>query len=199
MRDNGTLTRRDILWRCAAATAVGGLAPVARAADAGGRFPQSIAFWCFNSAGEKWDIDTTCRVAKELGCKSVELAAPEEWGVVKKYGLVCAIALNGMPGAPFVKGFNNPRYQDEVIARAKQSIDACAEASFPNVIAFTGYKWRDAEDPKSGEISREEGADNCVKGLKQLIGHAEKKGVNVCIEHLNTRDSSHPMKGHPGY
>ena len=29
--------------------------------------------------------------------------------------------------------------------------------------------------------------------------HAEKKGVNICLEHLNTRDDTHPMKGHPGY
>jgi len=28
---------------------------------------------------------------------------------------------------------------------------------------------------------------------------AEKRGVTVCLEHLNTRDGSHPMKGHPGY
>ena len=34
---------------------------------------------------------------------------------------------------------------------------------------------------------------------KQIIGHAEKKGVNVCLEMLNTRDGSDPMKGHPGY
>ena len=90
---------------------------------------------------------------------------------MKKYGLICAMAPNGMPGAPFVKGYNNPKYHEELITRAKQSIDACSEAGFPSVIAFTGYKWREAEDPKSGEISREEGADNCVKGLKQLVGH----------------------------
>jgi hydroxypyruvate isomerase len=69
----------------------------------------------------------------------------------------------------------------------------------PAVIAFTGYKWRDADDPSSGEISLEEGADNCVKGLKAIAAHAEKKGVTICLEHLNTRDGSHPMKGHPGY
>ena len=28
---------------------------------------------------------------------------------------------------------------------------------------------------------------------------AEQAGVTVCLEHLNTRDDSHPMKGHPGY
>src|SRR5688500_7409673 len=92
MKQNCTFTRRDALRAAAAATALAAVAPVTRAADAGGRFPQSIAFWCFNSAGEKWDIDTTCRVARELGCKSVELAAPEDWATLKKYGLVCAIA-----------------------------------------------------------------------------------------------------------
>lgn len=199
MGANRLVTRRDALRAATAATALSGLSNKSVAADAAGRFPQSIAFWCFNSAGEKWDIDTTCRVAKELGCKSVELAAPEDWAALKKYGLVCAIALNGMPGAPFVKGFNNPRYHEEVITRTKQMIDACATAGFPNVIAFTGYKWRDAEDPKSGEIPRDEGAANCVKGLKQVAGYAEQKKVSICLEHLNTRDSSHPMKGHPGY
>ena len=58
-----------------------------------------------------------------------------------------------MPGTPFVKGFNNPKYHDEVIAATTKMIDACVDAGYPAVIAFTGYKWRDAEDPKSGEIS----------------------------------------------
>ena len=40
---------------------------------------------------------------------------------------------------------------------------------------------------------------NCVSGLKKIAPYAEKKGVNICLEHLNTRDDSHPMKGHPGY
>ena len=138
-------------------------------------------------------------MAKGLGCQSVEIVDPEDWGVLKKHGLICAIAPNGMPGAPFMKGFNNPKYHDEVIARTKKKIDACADAGFPSVIAFTGFKWRDAEDPTSGEISREEGADNCVAGLKKIIPYAESKGVTICLEHLNTRDNTHPMKGHPGY
>ncbi len=201
---NGLLLSRRHVLSGAAAAALAGLAPrVARAADgpaaSRGRVKQSIAYWCFNSAGEKWDIDRTCRVAKELGCPSVELVETEHWPVLKKYGLVCAMAYNGMPGAPFVKGYNNPRYQEEVITRTKKAIDDCATAGFPNVIAFTGYKWRDAEDPRSGEIPREEGADNCVRALKQVAGYAEKKGVSVCLEHLNTRDQTHPMKGHPGY
>lgn len=164
-----------------------------------GRIKQSIVFWCFNVAGEEWDIEKTCQVASSLGCKSIEICGPETWPTLKKHGLTCAIAPNGMPGAPFMKGFNNPKYHEEVITTTSKMIEDCAVAGFPAVIGFTGYKWRDAEDPKSGEISLEEGADNCVAGLKKIALLAEKKGVTLCLEHLNTRDSSHPMKGHPGY
>lgn len=201
-----SLDRRRLLKgtvAAGAATAVSQLAqPMAQAAGtavSSGRIKQSIVFWCFNVAGEQWDVAKTCQVAKELGCVSVELVEPKDWGELNKHGLTCAIAPNGMPGAAFMTGFNNPRYHDEVIARTKQAIDACALAGFPGVIAFTGYKWRDADDPASGEISREEGADNCVAGLKKTARHAERKGVNICLEHLNTRDDTHPMKGHPGY
>ena len=164
-----------------------------------GRIKQSIVHWCFNIAGEKWDVERSCQVAQELGCVGLEIVPPAEWPILKKHGLICALASNGMPGAPFVKGFNNRAYHDQVIACTKQAIDDCAAAGFPNVIAFTGYKWRDAEDPNSGEISLEEGADNCVAGLKQIAAYAEKQKVNVLLEHLNTRDHTHPMKGHPGY
>src|SRR5262245_60959496 len=67
-----------------------------------GRVKQSIAFWCFNARGEKWDVDKMCTVAKELECPSVELISPDHWLQLKKNGLVCAMASNGMPGAPFV-------------------------------------------------------------------------------------------------
>ena len=164
-----------------------------------GRIKQSLVYWCFNVAGEKWDTEQMCQVAKRLGLTSIELLDPEHWPTLKKHGLTCAIAPNGMPGAPYMRGFNNPKYQAEVIARTTKMIDDCADAGVPSVIAFTGYKWRDADDPKSGEISREEGFDNCVAGFKKIVGHAEKKGVTICIEHLNSRDSTHPMKGHPGY
>lgn len=164
-----------------------------------GRIRQSIVFWCFNIAGEHWDLDRMCQITRDLGCDAVEIVPPEDWGTLQKYGLKCALAPCGMPGAPFVKGFNNPACHAEVIAATKQAIDASAAAGCPNVIAFTGYKWRNAEDPSSGEISTEECFANCVAGLKQVVGYAEEQGVTLCLEHLNTRDSSHPMKGHPGY
>ncbi|MEX2213597.1 MAG: TIM barrel protein [Phycisphaeraceae bacterium] len=204
------VSRRSLLGGTAAAlgaaalagcktTGAGGAVKAQGPAATNKRINQSVVFWCFNMMGDKWDIEKTAQVAVLLGCKSVELCGPAEWPTLKEHGLTCAIAPNGMPGAPYVKGFNNPKYHDEVIAVTTKMIDDCAAAGIPSVIAFNGYKWRDAEDPKSGEISREEGAANCVAGIKKIIGHAEKKGVTICIEHLNTRDDTHDMKGHPGY
>ena len=195
------IDRRHVLQTAAGAALVAAAgSSTSSGADAmKGRIKQSLVYWCFNIAGDKWDIEKMCQVAKDLGVGSIELAPPEVWPTIKKHGLTCAIAPNGMPGEPFKKGFNNPRYQDEVIARTTAAIDACAAAGFPAVIAFTGYKWRDADDPTSGEISAAAGADACVAGLKRIAGHAEQRGVTICVEHLNSRDDTHPMKGHPGY
>jgi hydroxypyruvate isomerase len=164
-----------------------------------GAIKQSVAQWCFGSVG--WSVADTVRAATSLGCPSVELVDPPDWDLLRDNDLVCAIALNGMPGAPFIKGLNNPAYHEEVIGRTKEMIDACgaSDGLCRQVIAFTGYKYRDAEDPTSGEISLDEGEDNCVKGLRALGEYAEPHGVTISIEMLNTRDDTHPMKGHPGY
>lgn len=179
----------------AAESKLGGKRPLVRR----GRIRQSLAYWCLNAPPWNWDIEQICSIAVELGCESVELVPPELWPALRKHGLTCALAHNGMPDPVFRKGLNNLRYHEEVIARTKAAIDQAADFAVPNVIAFTGYQWRDAEDPTSGEISLAEGAANCVKGLTELGAYAEKRNVTLCLEHLNTRDGSSPMKGHPGY
>ena len=85
-----------------------------------------------------------------------------------------------------MKGFNNPAYHEEVIAVTKKTIDACAEAGFPSVIAFTGYKCKDADDPKSGEITRDDGEENCVKGLKEIAGYAETEEASRSASSTST-------------
>jgi hydroxypyruvate isomerase len=192
----GGISRRDMLRMAAGASAVGAAAlalPSCAALDKGvkravtkGRIKQSIVYWCF---AKYWDIEKTCQIARQLGCKSVELVGPEDFSTLKKYGLTCAIAPCGMPDPPFVKGFNNPKYQDMVIAKTRETIDACADYNFPSVIAFTGFR----ED-----IPDYVGIKNCVSGFKKIIGYAEKKKVNLCLEILNSRVAVE-MKGHPGY
>lgn len=147
-----------------------------------GRINQSIVYWCFE---KYWDIEATCKIAGQLGCKSVELVDPKEWPTLKEHGLVCAIANSH----GFDKGMNNPAYHDMCIAKMRDSIDACAQFGFPNVITFTGFR----ED-----IPDDVGITNCVNGYKKIVGYAEEKKVNLCLEILNSRVDVE-MKGHPGY
>ena len=151
-----------------------------------GRINHSIAHWCF---APHWELEEMCNVAKILGCKSIELVGPNDFATLKKHGLVCALAPNGTPDPPFVKGFNNPKYHDMVISKTQETIDACAEYNFPSVIAFTGFR----ED-----IPDDVGIENCVTGLKKIAGYAEKKKITLCLEILNSRVAEE-MKGHPGY
>jgi hydroxypyruvate isomerase len=163
-----------------------------------GRIRQSLTYWCLNTDWN-WDIDRISTTAKDLGCEGVELVSPEMWPTLRKHGLQCAMAPNGMPDPPFQKGVNNLKYHDQVVATTKHAIDQASDFGAPNVIAFTGYKWRDPEDPKSGEIPLAEGAANSVKALLELGKYAAEKNVTLCLEQLSTRDHTHPMKSHPGY
>jgi len=156
-----------------------------------GRINQSVAHWCFE---EYWSLEKTCQIAKQLGCKSIEVVGPETWPTLKKYGLVCALA----PSHMFIRGVNNPLHWDECLSKLRDAIDATAEAGFKNVITFTGAADTSGEE-KGSKVDSEQGAKNCVKAYKKIIGYAEKKKVNLCLEQLNTRDDTHPMKGHPGY
>lgn len=186
MSDAGSINRRDVLCAAgaAAAGALGGqaMAEEGKAATKG-RIRQSIVYWCFK---KYWSFEETAKLAKKLGVQSIELADPELWPILKKYDLDCAIA----GSHSFKVGFNNPDNWEACIAKVKERIDAAADFGCKNVISFTGY---------ANGVSPDEGAKNCVTGFKKVIGYAEKKGVNICLEMLNTRDDTHPMKGHPGY
>ncbi len=164
-----------------------------------GRIRQAVVAWPYMLFGEKWDLGGVCRAARDLGCPALDLVGPDDWPTLESAGLTCAVALNGMPGPPYMKGLNNPRYHEEVLSRTRRRIEECAQAKVPSVIAFTGYRWRDAENPTSGEIPRDEATANTVKGLKALARDAERHGVTIVLEHLNTRVADHDFKGHPGY
>jgi hydroxypyruvate isomerase len=192
------ISRRDLLTGVAG-VAVAAMAPAAcsatveystAAAESAcvrkGRINQSLTYWCYQ---KYWNVEQFCQVAKQLGCTAVGLVEPEDWPILKKHGLICGLTSSHM----FVQGMNNPAYQPMCIEKMRRSIDNNAEAGFPSVITFTGFSTTEA-----GTISPEEGITNCVNGYKKIIGYAEKKGVNLCLEILNSRDPVE-MKGHPGY
>jgi hydroxypyruvate isomerase len=206
-----SVNRRQLLQ--VAAGAVGALAlpgvipaaePEVEKVASKGNIRHSAVPWCFEPY---WSFDELCKIASQLGCKSVELCPPTDWPTVKKYGLTCAIA----PSHLFVQGMNNPKYQAGCLEMLRKRIDECADAGVKTVITFTGYaeesgEWADGVNPdltklppNRAKIDPETGANNCVTGFKKIMGYAEEKKINLAMEMLNTRAGDHPMKGHPGY
>ncbi|WZP00675.1 TIM barrel protein [Isosphaeraceae bacterium EP7] len=191
--DRQGTSRRQMLGAAAGATLLGSLATQAASAaetkkPRNGRIKQSLVHWCY---AETWDVPEMCKVAKDLGCGSIELIDPKYFPVLKEHGLTCAIGTIDMaPEPPFTQGFNNPKHRDKVMKATKEAIDACSAFGCKNVITFTGM---------ADGISREQGAANCVEAYKEIVPYAAAKNVTLCLEMLNTRATDHPMKGHPGY
>lgn len=161
---------------------------------------QSVAAWCFARGSAVWTLDQVAAAARRTGCSSVELLLPDEIPTVARHGLTCALTQVDLgPYPPFAKGFNNPRYRAEVLAATRRAIAGAAANGSPNVIAFTGMRQRDLDDPTAGDIPDDEGLAECITGLTEVARDAERAGVNVCLEMLNTVPDQDPMKGHPGY
>jgi hydroxypyruvate isomerase len=187
------ISRRSALQSAVAAAAGAVAAPafgadpkpaeIAGPAATKGRIKQSLVNWCYS---KYWKDEELAKVAKQLGCVSVELIDPKQWDTLKKYGLTCAIASSH----GYMQGMNNPKYQERALKILRERIDQCADAGVPSVITFTGMRENIPDDV---------GMENCVKGFKQIIGHAEKKGINLCLEMLNSRHANGFMQGHPGY
>ena len=145
--------------------------PAADATPLAGRLKQSVCRWCYS----KIPLEELCGAAKDIGLKSVELLGEKEWGVPKQFGLTCAMA-NGPSTIPV--GFNRPNEHDRLVAESERLLNLVAQEGFPNMIVFSGN--RDG-------MSDGEGLENCVTGLKRVTPIAERLGVTVCMELLNSK------------
>lgn len=147
------------------------------------RIRQSIMGWTF----DPMPTPDLARLCKEIGLVAMEGVGREHYPMIRELGL--EISLVGSHG--FAEGPVNRTNHPKVVRALREAIDVAVQAGSTKVITFTGMR-----EPG---ITTEVGANNCVDAWKQVIGYAEEKKVTLCLEHLNSRDSSHPMKGHPGY
>lgn len=182
MSEDREVSRRSFLEASIGMAATGSLAPhltgeVPLAAEPRlrGRLNQSVCRWCYDTI----PLDNLCRAAADMGLKSVELLDETEWAVPAKYGLTCAMA-NG-PSTIKV-GFNRPREHDRLVADGERRLALLADLHLPNLIVFSGN--RDG-------MSDGEGLQNCVAGLQRLTPPAERLGVTVCMELLNSKVDHH--------
>jgi len=148
-----------------------------------GRIRQSVMGWCFKPM-PALELAKHCR---DIGLVGIEGISAKDYPAVRELGL--KISLVSSHG--FKKGPVNRDNHEYCIKTLKERIDLAVEVGCPSVITFTGMSEKG--------IDHDAGAKNCIDCWKQVIGYAEQKEINLVLEHLNSRDDSHPMKGHPGY
>jgi len=147
-----------------------------------GRIRQSVYSWCFEPMPEEQLI----RACHRMGIPAMDVSE-KQFPLLRQLGMqVAMVSSHGFARGP-VSRDNHPF----CIERLKAAIDTAVRWGSANVITFTGMRVKGMSDA--------EAARNCVECWKNVIGYAESKGINLCLEILNTRDATHPMKGHPGY
>ena len=95
------------------------------------------------------------------------------------------------PDPPFVKGFNNPKYRDQVIKATRDAIDACAEYRLQERDLLHRHAARTSPTTSARRTAS--------RASSRSSATPRRRGVTLCLEMLNTRATTHPMKGHPGY
>jgi hydroxypyruvate isomerase len=144
---------------------------------------QTIMGWCFKPM-DTLELASHC---KSIGLRGMEGIDKKYYPDVKAMGL--DISLVGSHG--FSNGPCNPKFQDEVVTKLTESINLAADVGCKKVITFTGMKF--------DGMDREAAIKGCIDTWKKVLPLAEQKGITLVLEHLNSRDNTHPMKGHPGY
>ena len=147
------------------------------------RVKQSIMGWTFNPM----PTEELAKACKALGMHAMEGVDAKHYPFIRELGL--KIAITGSHG--FAKGPCDPAHREASAAAIRKGIDLAASVDCPNVITFTGMRVKDLTD--------EQMTRNCVETWKSVAAYAEEKKVTICLEHLNSRDGSKPMTGHPGY
>lgn len=193
--------RRDWLATAAGAAAVGSLAlssttlanatPLEETEQAAepesvqrnGRVRQSVMGWCFNPMPPV----ELARLGKQLGLVAIEGIDRQAYPAVREIGLdISLVSSHGFKNGPV-----DTQHHAEVEQKLREAIDVAVGVNCANVITFTGMSVAGMRD----EVAKQ----NCIDCWKRVIGYAQENGITLCLEHLNSRDDSHPMKGHPGY
>ncbi len=175
MAKSSNWTRREAFRTAAALTAVGSLSRVSRGAADGlivtrGRLKQSVCRWCF----ARTPLDELGSAAQRMGLVGIDLLTPKDFPTVKKYGLVCTMTSSH----PLTDGLCDPKYQEASLKAINEAVEATAREGWKNVICFSGNR-RGIDD--------QTGMDQCVKALKEIVPVAEKAGVTLQMELLNSK------------
>ena len=120
--------------------------------------------------------DEMYALAARLGAVGFDFLPPDQWPLLKKHGLIPTLGTGG--GVTIENGIVHKEMNESVAKSLTAFIDACAAAGCPNIQIPGGQR---------RGISYTDCANNAVEFLNLVKGHAEEKGVNLCVEIFNDK------------
>src|SRR6266566_4112348 len=177
--DGRIVTRREAIGVSLGAIATLGVSRVADptirpSAHPPGRLNQSASRWCYRSI----PLPDLCKAGKGMGLAAIDLLGPDDWDTVKAEGLVCSMGYAAIRGDFIARGFNNPANHDFLVGELERALPLAAQHGVPNLIAMFGNR--------QGR-SDEQATQACITGLRRIAPGAEKTGVTICVELLNSK------------
>jgi hydroxypyruvate isomerase len=137
-----------------------------------GNIKHSVCHWTYNFLS----LDELCKTVKDIGFAAIDLVGPKDWDTLKKHGVYSSMC-NGAE-ISLTEGWNDKQYHTTLIKNYTEHIDLVSKAGYKNLICFSGN--RKGMDDQAG-------LKTCAEGLKQIMSVAEKKGVIVQMELLNSK------------
>ncbi|MCC6581300.1 MAG: TIM barrel protein [Phycisphaeraceae bacterium] len=146
---------------------------------------QSFCYPMFESPTT--DYEALCAAAAKIGYPAVEWwfrddRFVERVAIAHRHGLVVASICGHQS---LTCGLNNPAEHDRIVAELTESINLAVQHGIPNLICFSGNRC-------PGQ-TQEQAIDACACGLSRIAPRAEKTGVMLNMELLNSKVD------HPGY
>ena len=168
------MQRREFLTTLAGAAVYGAQTqPAIQKVPRKGRIKQAAMRTNFDPMMPFEDL---CREIARLGAYGVDLAGPNDWPTLKKYGLVPTMGGAGPIG--FEDGVIRKELHDKLEKPFHDWIDQCAAGGCKNIISVGG---------KKKGMSHEQGLENATAFFNRVKGHAEDKGITICIEVMNSK------------
>jgi hydroxypyruvate isomerase len=135
---------------------------------------------------QRQTLDAFCAAIAEIGYAAIEIMQPggdlaEIVATARRHGLAVA-SMVGHASLP--DGLNKVANHDRIEAELRRAIETAAEHGIGGLICFSGNR-----NPGQSDY---EGLVASAQGLRRVAPYAEKHGVNLNVELLNSR-VDHPL------
>lgn len=138
-----------------------------------GNINHSVSRWTFGYLS----LDDLCQAVKDIGFSAIDLTGPKEWPTLQQHGIYSSMCYTAGDNNLY-NGLDNTMYHEKLIKEYLDVIPIMAKAGYKNLICFSGTR---------NGMDDDTGMNNCKLALEKILPFAEKNGVTMIMELLNSK------------